>query len=249
MSSALSTSRSSIAVVSFPGTNCDHDLLYLIEEVTGTAPTRVSCAERELPRDLDLLFLPGGFSYGDYLRCGAMAKVSPIASAVRDFASRGGKIVGICNGFQILCELGLLPGVLLPNRTTRFLSRTLPISVDSTDSIFTAHLERGEQFAVPVAHFEGNYFAAEEELRRVEGEGQVIFRYCAPDGSILHDREEANPNGSCHSIAGVRSPSGRIVGFMPHPERVFEPSLDPVRGGGIEAGRCRRLFDGVLSAL
>jgi len=229
------------AVVSFPGTNCDHDVSVLVKHLSGKDPQKVWAADRTLPEDTDILFIPGGFSYGDYLRCGAMAKVSSIAPAILEYAAKGGTIIGICNGFQILCELGLLPGVLLPNRSTKFLSRLVSIRVESQNSVVTSKLERGEIFHVPVAHFEGNYFATQDALKELEDNDQVVFRYCSPDGALDEVSPEWNPNGSCHSIAGVRSPAGNIVGYMPHPERTFEPEIDPNR-----TGAAVRLFEGLF---
>jgi phosphoribosylformylglycinamidine synthase I len=229
------------AVVSFPGTNCDHDISVLVKALSGHEPIRVWATDRSLPKNLDLLFIPGGFSYGDYLRCGAMAKVSSIAPAIIDYAERGGNVVGICNGFQILCELGLLPGVLLPNRSTKFLSRIISMQVASHDSVVTSQLSPKEVFHVPVAHFEGNYFASEEALKEIEDNNQVIFRYCSPEGLIDEASTEWNPNGSCNAIAGVRNASGNVVGYMPHPERIFEPEIDPSR-----TGAAVRLFQGLF---
>ena len=229
------------AVVSFPGTNCDHDVEVLVESLTGSPALKVWASERELPSSTDLLFVPGGFSYGDYLRCGAMAKVSPVASAIREFAKSGGPVIGICNGFQILCELGLLPGILLPNRTTRFLSRYIHMRVESTASVITSHLSKGEIFTSPIAHFEGNYFASEDVLKSVEDGDQVVFRYCDEEGKVDDGSEETNPNGSVHAIAGVRNQAGNVVGFMPHPERIFEKEIDPT-----QRGESLRLFERIL---
>lgn len=230
------------AVVSFPGTNCEHDIEVLLQASTGNLPYKVWATERALPADTDVLFVPGGFSYGDYLRCGAMAKVSPVAKAIKAFAEKGGPVVGICNGFQILCELGLLPGVLLPNRTTRFLSRSVCMKVESTNCVMTRHLSAGEVFTAPIAHFEGNYFATSDTLAELEDNDQVVFRYCDKDGVVDEGCAETNPNGSVHAIAGVRNAAGNVVGFMPHPERIFEREIDPLRTGGT-----LKLFEPFLS--
>ena len=229
-------------VVSFPGTNCDHDLFMVVKSLTGSEPLKVWCKERSLPRDLDLLFVPGGFSYGDYLRCGAMAKVSPVAESIREFGEKGGPIVGICNGFQILCELGLLPGVLLANRSTKFLSRMVSMKVESTASVATSFLKPGDIFTVPIAHFEGNYFASDDVLKSIEDNDQVVFRYCDLEGTVKEDSPDLNPNGSSNSIAGVRNEKGNVVGYMPHPERTYEGHIDPARNGSSV-----QLFEGLLN--
>ncbi|MCB0331082.1 MAG: phosphoribosylformylglycinamidine synthase subunit PurQ [Bdellovibrionales bacterium] len=229
------------AVVTFPGTNCEHDIEVLVQSVTGALPQKVWAKDRTLPDDTEVLFVPGGFSYGDYLRCGAMAKVSPVAAAIREFAASGKPVVGICNGFQILCELGLLPGVLLPNRTTKFLSRMVSMKVESTNTPITARLDKGEVFTVPIAHFDGNYFATADEVKRLEDNDQVVFRYCGLNGEVDHESPLLNPNGSVNSIAGVRNEAGNVVGYMPHPERIIEADIDP---NGTRSAL--RLFEAIL---
>lgn len=198
------------AVITFPGSNCDRDLAVGIERVTGHAPIRLWHGDQTLPEGLDLIAVPGGFSYGDYLRSGAMAARSPIVGAVVEAASRGVAVLGICNGFQILTEAGLLPGALMRNAGIRFVCRTVPLTVENTGSRFTSLYQPGETIHIPVAHHDGNYFADDATLDRIEGEGQVAFRYA-----------EA-VNGSSRDIAGVLNGQGNVLGMMPHPERRVE---------------------------
>ena len=202
-------------VVLFPGTNRERDVAIALRRVTGERPRIVWHHETSLD-GLDLVVLPGGFSYGDYLRCGAMAARSPVMSAVRDFAAKGGHVLGICNGFQILTEAGLLPGALLRNASLRFLSQDARLRVERTDTPYTSHYQRGEVFRAPMAHGDGNYFADDATLDRLEGEGLVAFRY-----------EGENPNGSARAIAGIYSANLRVLGLMPHPEDL----VDPLMGG------------------
>lgn len=208
-----------VAVVVFPGSNCDHDVAYVYGTLLGQKIKPVWHKERDLGKP-DVVVLPGGFSYGDYLRTGALAKLSPIMSEVSKFAKSGGKVIGICNGFQVLCESGLLPGVLLQNIGMKFLSLFLPLKVESSETPFTRKLAAGSRLFCPVAHGDGNYFADPETLRRLEGEGRVVFRYCDTEGDVRHDDRASNPNGSCNSIAGVCNESRNVVGLMPHPERI-----------------------------
>lgn len=210
-----------VSVIQFPGTNCDHDIQYLYGSLLDSQVELIWHRETDL-REPELVVLPGGFSYGDYLRCGALAKLSPIMKAVRTFADNGGKVLGICNGFQILCEAGLLPGVLLANRSRRFLSQFIHLRVGTRDSFFTHSLGPEQVLRCPVAHFEGNYFVHEDQLQQIEENDQVVFRYCSPSGDISNDSEIANPNGSRNSIAGVCSKERNVIGFMPHPERSVE---------------------------
>ncbi|MGZ3269233.1 MAG: phosphoribosylformylglycinamidine synthase subunit PurQ, partial [Croceibacterium sp.] len=198
------------AVVTFPGSNCDRDLAVALEKVSGTPAIRVWHGDAELPERLDFIGLPGGFSYGDYLRCGAMAARSPIVRAVVEAANRGVPVLGICNGFQVLTESGLLPGALMRNAQLTFVCRTVPLTVENSQSLFTAGYEAGETIHLPVAHHDGNYFADEATLDRLEGEGRVAFRY----------GEEVN--GSQRGIAGVLNAAGNVLGMMPHPERAIE---------------------------
>jgi phosphoribosylformylglycinamidine synthase len=217
------------AVIVFPGSNCDRDLAVALEEVTGRKPVMVWHRETELPEGTDFIGVPGGFSYGDYLRSGAMAARSPIMRAVGDAAARGIPVIGICNGFQVLTEAGLLPGALMRNAGLKFVCRPVPLRVENSQSLFTAQYEAGERIVLPVAHHDGNFQADEATLDRLEGEGRVAFRYL----------EECN--GSARSIAGILNDSGNVLGLMPHPERVVEPAH-----GGTDG---RRLFEGLLETV
>jgi phosphoribosylformylglycinamidine synthase len=201
------------AVVTFPGSNCDRDLADALEKVSGAPAIRVWHGDAELPERLDFIGLPGGFSYGDYLRCGAMAARSPIVRAVIEAANKGVPVLGVCNGFQVLTESGLLPGALMRNAQLTFVCRTVPLEVENSQSLFTAGYEQGETIHLPVAHHDGNYFADEATLDRLEGEGRVAFRY------------GENCNGSQRAIAGVLNAQGNVLGMMPHPERAIEPEM------------------------
>lgn len=214
------------AVIVFPGSNCDRDLAVALELVTGRKPEMVWHREADLPAGIDFIGVPGGFSYGDYLRSGAMAARSPVMRAVGDAAARGVPVIGICNGFQVLTEAGLLPGALMRNAALKFVCRTVPLRVENSQSLFTAQYEAGEEIALPVAHHDGNYQADQATLDRLEGEGRVAFRYLD------------QVNGSARSIAGILNDSGNVLGLMPHPERAMEPAH------GNEQGR--RLFEGIL---
>jgi len=217
------------AVVTFPGSNCDRDLAVALEKVSGEPAIRVWHGDAELPERLDFIALPGGFSYGDYLRCGAMAARSPVVRAVVDAANKGVPVLGVCNGFQVLTEAGLLPGALMRNAQLTFACRTVPLTVENSQSLFTARYEQGTTIHLPVAHHEGNYFADEATLDRLEGEGRVAFRY------------GDNCNGSQRAIAGVLNQAGNVLGMMPHPERAIEPEL-----GGTDG---RALFESAVKAL
>ncbi|MFW5679920.1 MAG: phosphoribosylformylglycinamidine synthase subunit PurQ [Pseudomonadota bacterium] len=206
-----------VAVVTFPGSNCDRDLAVAFARATGRIPKKVWHAETDLPA-VDVVGLPGGFSYGDYLRCGAIAARSPIMAAVADFATRGGRVLGICNGFQILCEAGLLPGALVGNRDRRFVSRWVDLAVTQPSSDFTGAFGEHRRIRVPVAHHDGNYTADPETLARLEGEGQIAFRYVD------------NPNGSALDIAGILNERGNVLGLMPHPERAIDKALGGTDG-------------------
>ncbi len=225
------------AVVVFPGSNCDRDVALALEQVTGRPALMVWHRESDLP-PLDLIVIPGGFSYGDYLRCGAIAAHSPVMRAVREQAAAGVAILGICNGFQVLTEAGLLPGVLLRNAGLRFICRDVLLRVENDRSPFTRGYRAGQVVRMPIAHNEGNYFADPETIDRLEDEGRVAFRYCGPDGSVS---DESNPNGSQNSIAGVLDERGRVLGLMPHPERLADPQL-----GGTDG---RAMFEGLLAAV
>jgi phosphoribosylformylglycinamidine synthase len=211
-------------IVVFPGTNRERDMAIALERATGRKPRLLFHREAELPRGTDLVVLPGGFSYGDYLRCGAMAAQSPVMGAVKGFAAQGGHVLGVCNGFQILCEAGLLPGALLRNASLRFLSMDCHMRVERAGTPFTAHWQGGAVFRAPMAHGDGNWFGDEETVRRLDGEGLVAFRYCTPDGEVT---PEANRNGARDNIAGILSPNLRVCGLMPHPEDL----VDDLMGG------------------
>lgn len=228
------------AIVVFPGTNRERDMAIALKRVTGKAPTMVWHRDTQLP-DVDLIVLPGGFSYGDYLRCGAMAAHSPIMAEIRAFAQKGGHILGVCNGFQILTETGTLPGALLRNANLRFLSQDCTLRVERDDTPFTHKWKKGDVFRTPLAHGDGNYTADAETLARLEGEGRVAFRYASPDGKMQNDDFATNPNGSVNSIAGILSENARICGMMPHPEDL----VDPLMGG--EDGL--PLFEGLVEAI
>ena len=216
------------AVVVFPGTNRERDMALAIRRAAGgREPAMLWHGEAELPAGLDLVVLPGGFSYGDYLRCGAMAAHSPVMRAVKAFAERGGHVLGVCNGFQILCEAGMLRGALLRNASLRFLSMDCWMRVERTDTPFTERFQRGQTFRATMAHGDGNYFADEETLDRLEGDGLVALRYATPRGEAT---PEANRNGSARGIAGVLSPNLRVLGVMPHPENQVDPVIDGTDG-------------------
>jgi phosphoribosylformylglycinamidine synthase I len=217
------------AVIVFPGSNCDRDLAVALEQVTGRKPDMVWHRETELPDGVDFVGLPGGFSYGDYLRSGAMAARSPIMRSVVVAANRGVPVIGICNGFQVLTEAGLLPGALMRNAGLNFVCRPVSLKVENTQSLFTAAYRSGEEIQVPVAHHDGNYQADPATLERLEGEGRVAFRY----GEQV--------NGSANSIAGILNDSGNVLGLMPHPERAIEAAHGSSDG--------RRLFEGLLEAV
>ena len=225
------------AVVVFPGINRERDMAIALERSTGRPPRMLWHKETDLA-GLDLIALPGGFSFGDYLRCGAMAAHSPVMRAVRDFAARGGYVLGVCNGFQILAEAGMLPGALLRNASLRFVSRDCHLRVERADTAFACRWQRGATFRSPMAHGDGNYFADEATLDRLEGEGLVAFRYATADGRIA---PEANHNGSARNIAGIYSANLRVLGLMPHPEDLVDTQLDGEDG--------RPLFDALTAAL
>jgi phosphoribosylformylglycinamidine synthase subunit PurQ / glutaminase len=217
------------AVITFPGSNCDRDMAVAIEDVSGEDVLRVWHGDAELPDRLDFIALPGGFSYGDYLRSGAMAARSPIMRAVVEAAGRGVPVLGVCNGFQVLTEAGLLPGALMRNAGIRFVCREVPLVVENAGSLFTSRYMKGQRITIPVAHHDGNYFADEATLDRLEGEGRVAFRYA-----------EAC-NGSARDIAGVLNDAGNVLGMMPHPERMIEKAQ-----GGTDG---RALFESAVRGL
>ena len=217
------------AVIVFPGSNCDRDLAVALEQVTGRKPAMVWHQDSELPEGTEFVGIPGGFSYGDYLRSGAMAARSPVMRAVKDAAGRGVPVIGICNGFQVLTEAGMLPGALMRNAGLSFICRPVPLRVENSQSLFTAQYDSGETIMLPVAHHDGNFQADEATLDRLEGEGRVAFRYLD------------NCNGSARNIAGILNTAGNVLGLMPHPERVIEPAH-----GGMDG---RRLFEGLLETV
>jgi len=218
------------AVLLFPGLNREGDAMRALEQASGHKPTLVWHAEHELPAGTDLVLVPGGFSYGDYLRCGAIAGRANIMDAVRAHAARGGLVVGICNGFQILCESGLLPGVLMRNRDLRFICKMQHLRVERADTSFTSAYAKDQIIKVAIAHGEGNYEADDETIRRLEGEGRVAFRYCDEAG---HVGGAANPNGSTHDIAGIYSEKLNVLGMMPHPENLIDPLVGGTDGRGL----------------
>ena len=226
-----------VAVLVFPGSNCDHDVYHAAEHVFGQDARFVWHKEGSVG-DADLVVVPGGFSYGDYLRAGAIARFSPVMKDVVRFAGTGRPVLGVCNGFQVLCEAGLLPGALLRNASLRFACKDARLRVESTATPFTQALEAGEILTVPVAHGEGNYTADADTLDRLEGEGRVVFRYVDAAGEAV---PEAAPNGSARNIAGIANAPGNVVGMMPHPERCVEPLL----GGADGACIFRSVFDGL----
>ena len=224
-------------VVIFPGTNRERDIAVALQAASGRRPRMVWHGETELA-GLDLVVLPGGFSHGDYLRCGAMAARSPVMAAVREFAAGGGHVLGVCNGFQILTEAGLLPGALLRNASLRFLSQDCHLRVERADTAFTRHYQPGQVFRAPMAHGDGNYFADPATLDRLEGEGLVALRYATPEGAVV---PEANPNGSARGIAGILSPNVRVMGLMPHPEDLVDPLMGGTDGLPLFAGMAEAL--------
>jgi phosphoribosylformylglycinamidine synthase subunit PurQ / glutaminase len=218
------------AVLVFPGSNCDRDAQTALTDLTGRAPAMVWHKSADLPQGTDIVMLPGGFSYGDYLRCGAMAAKSPVITALKAHVERGGYVLGVCNGFQILCETGLLPGVLLQNAALRFVCRPQALTVANANTAFTRAYAPAASLSIPIAHHEGNYFAPSETLDRLDGEGRVAFRYSKGE----------NPNGAARDIAGILSENGRVLGMMPHPERAI---------GGHEGGSDGRgVFESLLAA-
>lgn len=217
------------AVVVFPGSNCDRDLAVALRAITGVAPVMIWHRDTDLPDGLDLIALPGGFSYGDYLRSGAMSARSPVMRAVVDAANDGRAVLGVCNGFQVLTETGLLPGALMRNAGLDFVCRDVCLRVENSQTAFSAHYDAGETIRIPVAHHDGNFTADDAALDRLEGDGRVVFRYAEP------------VNGSARDIAGIVNDVGNVLGLMPHPERLIDDAL-----GGSDG---RRLFEGLLAAL
>jgi phosphoribosylformylglycinamidine synthase len=225
------------AIVVFPASNCDRDIKVALERTPGAEPVMVWHKETEIPK-VDLIVIPGGFSFGDYLRCGAIAAHSPVMYEVRRRAEKGTPVLGICNGFQVLTEAGLLPGALLRNASLQFVCQDVDLKVETSQSLFTSGYEAGQTVRFAIAHAEGNYFADAETLQRLEGEGRVAFRYCTEDGKVT---PEANPNGAARNIAGIFNETKSVLGLMPHPERLADKAL-----GGIDG---QAMFDSLVEAL
>ncbi len=224
------------AVLRFPGSNCDQDCVHALKAIPGASADYVWHKDTSLA-GFDAVVAPGGFSYGDYLRCGAIARFSPVMKSVKEFAASGGPVIGICNGFQILCESGLLPGALVRNRGLHFVCKHVHLRVERNDSRFTNAASTGQILNIPIAHGEGCYFADGETLARLQANGQILLRYCDGLGNIT---DEANPNGSRENIAGIRNEAGNVFGLMPHPERACDPLLGSTDG--------RSIFDSILKS-
>lgn len=208
-------------VIIFPGSNCDHDAYWTIERVLKQPVTFLWHESHDL-ENCDAIIVPGGFSYGDYLRTGAIARFSPVMESVRKFANSGGLVLGICNGFQILCESGLLPGALMRNAGLKYVCKAVHVRVESSDTAFTNAARKGEVLCIPIGHMDGNYVCDDQTLSELRRDQRIIFRYCTPEGEITAN---ANPNGSLDNIAGICSPGRNVLGMMPHPERASEPAL------------------------
>ena len=224
-------------VIIFPGSNCDRDAYWTIQHVAKQPVTFLWHESHEL-ESCDAIIVPGGFAYGDYLRTGAIAKFSPVMESVRKFAAGGGLVLGICNGFQILCELGLLPGALMRNVGLKYVCKPVQVRVENVETPFTNACTKGEVLTIPIGHMEGNYYCDERSLDELRGNNRVVLRYCTPNGEPI---PTANPNGSLDNIAGICSPEGNVVGMMPHPERSAEPEL-----GGIDG---LRIFQSMVGAM
>lgn len=222
-------------VVIFPGSNCDHDMLYALEHILGQ-PTEALWHKDKGLKGCDFIVLPGGFSYGDYLRSGAIARFSPVMDSVVEHARSGGYVLGVCNGFQILCESGLLPGALLRNENRKFICKNVFIKAGTDNALITSGIQRAEALSIPIAHAEGRYYADEGTLDALEKNGQVIFRYCGPEGQV---DDAGNPNGSARNIAGICNEGRNVFGMMPHPERAVDETLRNTDG--------RKIFQGIVS--
>ncbi|MDG1437780.1 MAG: phosphoribosylformylglycinamidine synthase subunit PurQ [Emcibacteraceae bacterium] len=225
------------AVVTFPASNCNRDMTDALHKITGNRPHEIWHQDSEIP-DVDLIALPGGFSFGDYLRCGAMAARSPAINAIAAHAERGGNVIGVCNGFQVLTEMGLLPGALMRNASLKFVCKTVQLKIENASSTFTNAYSQSQVINVPVAHHDGNYFADDETLARLEDNVQVVFRYVDKLGEAT---KAANPNGSQHNIAGIMNERGNILGMMPHPERLIEDAQGGTDGRGF--------FESIINSL
>ena len=228
-----------IGVVTFPGSLDDRDALRAVDLMGGEG-VPLWHAEPDL-KGVDGVILPGGFSYGDYLRCGAIARFAPVMEEITGFAARGGPVLGICNGFQILCESGLLPGALIRNRSLRFVCRIVHVRVETTRTPVTAEALPGEILEIPIKHGEGQFVASEPDLDRLEDEGRVVFRYCGPGGDVS---DAHNPNGALRGIAGIRNEAGNVVGLMPHPEHAVDPDVGPTGGQGLFASLLSHVMAG-----
>jgi len=224
-------------VVTFPGSNCDQDMIYVLRSMLGQEVVHLWHKDHDL-QGVDFVVLPGGFSYGDYLRSGAIARFSPIMDEVFAHAKRGGYVMGICNGFQVLTEARLLPGALLHNNTRKFICKNVYLKPQSSRALLTATLDREQPLQIPIAHGEGNYYASADVIKALNDNDQVLFRYCNADGEVT---EEANPNGSLENIAGVMSAEGNVFGMMPHPERAADPTLSNIDG--------REIFEAILQTV
>lgn len=224
-------------IVVFPGSNCDHDAHYVVEKILNQDAKLIWHKEGSVG-DVDVIILPGGFSYGDYLRCGAIARFSPIMKDIVRFANNGGLVIGICNGFQILTEAGLLPGVLLRNKSLLFVCKYVYLKVENADTKFTNQCSKGDVLEIPVAHGEGNYYAEKDVLKKIEDNNQVVFRYCDKSGNLT---DEANPNGSLNNIAGIVNERGNVLGMMPHPERASDSELQHTDG--------KKIFNSIIQSV
>lgn len=229
--------KAKIGVIVFPGSNCDHDSYYVAETMMKQDARLIWHKDGSIG-DVDVVILPGGFSYGDYLRCGAIARFSPVMKDVVRFANNGGLVIGICNGFQVLTEAGLLPGVLLKNKSLLFICKYLHLRVENANTKFTHRCESGEIIEIPIAHGDGNYFTDQDTLKRLEDNQQVVFRYCDRFGNLTDD---ANPNGSLNNIAGIINEAGNVLGMMPHPERASDPVLKHIDG--------RKIFESIIQSI
>jgi phosphoribosylformylglycinamidine synthase subunit PurQ / glutaminase len=230
-------SKTKIGVIVFPGSNCDHDAHYVAESILEQEARLIWHKEGSLG-DVDVVILPGGFSYGDYLRCGAIARFSPVMKDVVRFAENGGLVIGICNGFQVLTEAGLLPGVLLRNQSLLFVCKYVHLRVENASTKFTQQCTEGDILEIPVAHGEGNYFTDPDTLKQLEDNQQIVFRYCDRTGRMT---DEANPNGSLNNIAGIVNRAGNVLGMMPHPERASDPVLGHVDG--------KKIFNSIIQSV
>lgn len=224
-------------VITFPGSNCDQDMIYVLETIMGQEVVKLWHKDTDL-QGVDFIAVPGGFSYGDYLRSGAIARFSPIMTKVIEFANNGGYVFGVCNGFQILCESGLLPGTLQHNVNQQFICKNVYLRTETTDALVTRAMSKGEVVQIPIAHGEGNYFASDEVLKQIEENNQVLFRYCDKNGEV---NDASNPNGAKNNIAGICNANRNVFGMMPHPERAADAAL------GNEDGR--KLFESILAEI